>query len=167
MTRPRSSALLLLAFPAMGSLPGLVPGGTPSRLVEVASLRTAQPLVTNAIIPEPLGSERASLYLTLRSQDSFDDELLGIEVAGAERVSLHLTHMEGGVPRMRPVETVELPAGEEVQLRPGSLHAMLEQLSGDWAAGQAVTLHLTFRRAGTVEARARIVPFSELDASLR
>ncbi len=50
---------------------------------------------------------------------------------------------------MRPVESIALPAGETVSLKPGGYHVMLLDLAAPLEIGQTFTLTLTFETAGT------------------
>jgi len=169
MSRSRPSALLVLALPLAGSFasPG-VPSPEAFTTGEVSSvtvtLGTAVELdVIAAVIPQPLGRERASLYLTIQSHSTTPDVLLGIEIPAAEHVSLHRSQKEGGITRMREVEGIEISAGARVDLRPGSYHAMLERLTASPEVGDLVPLRLHFRNAGWVEAAARVIPYMELE----
>jgi copper(I)-binding protein len=67
--------------------------------------------------------------------------LLGFEspVATAE---LHEMAMEGDVMRMRPLKALTLPAGQPVDLKPGSYHLMLMNLKKPLKAGDVVPLKL-------------------------
>ena len=58
---------------------------------------------------------------------------------------------------MRPIESLELPAGEEVSLEPGGYHIMLFELKAPIADGDTIPVTLTFEKAGevTVDAEAR------------
>jgi copper(I)-binding protein len=53
--------------------------------------------------------------------------------------------------KMQPVESIALPAGQAVELKPGGYHVMLIDLVEPLTAGQQITLTLTFARAGTQE----------------
>jgi copper(I)-binding protein len=67
--------------------------------------------------------------------------------------------MEGGVMRMRQLaDGLEIPAGGEVTLKPGSYHVMLMDLKQPLKAGDKVPLTLTFKGAGTVEAELVVQP---------
>jgi copper(I)-binding protein len=67
--------------------------------------------------------------------------LLGFEspVAAAE---LHEMTMEGDVMRMRPLKALTLPAGQPVDLKPGSYHLMLMNLKKPLKVGDLVPLTL-------------------------
>jgi periplasmic copper chaperone A len=67
--------------------------------------------------------------------------LLGFEspVATAE---LHEMAMEGDVMRMRPIKALTLPAGQPVDLKPGSYHLMLVNLKKPLTVGDVVPVNL-------------------------
>ncbi len=77
-------------------------------------------------------------------------------VAGVAEV--HEMKMEGGVMKMRAVEALDLPAGQTVELKPGSYHLMLMALKSPIKEGEAVPLSLVFEGADkkreTVEVKA-------------
>lgn len=49
---------------------------------------------------------------------------------------------------MKPVESIELPAGEMVELKPGGYHIMLIDLVKPLEVGDTIELTLTFEQAG-------------------
>lgn len=53
-----------------------------------------------------------------------------------------------GAMKMRPVESVPLPAGGTVEFKPGGLHVMLLELKRDLKAGDAFAVTLKFEKAG-------------------
>lgn len=66
-------------------------------------------------------------------------------VAGASE--LHEMRMEGDVMRMRPIESLALPAGQAVDLKPGGHHLMLMGLKQALKAGSTVPLVLKLKTA--------------------
>jgi copper(I)-binding protein len=57
-----------------------------------------------------------------------------------------------GVMTMRPVEGgIEIPAGSEVELKPGSFHIMFMELNQPTKEGVKFPGTLTFEKAGTVD----------------
>ena len=58
---------------------------------------------------------------------------------------------------MQPVDSIELPAGEAVELKPGGYHIMLLELVKPLEVGQSIDVTLTFDKAGekTVTAEVR------------
>jgi copper(I)-binding protein len=78
------------------------------------------------------------------------DRLLSASSSAAAMVQLHTMSVEGNVMKMREVETIELPAGKTVELKPGGLHIMLMGLKAPLKAGSGVPLTLKFEKAGAV-----------------
>lgn len=74
-----------------------------------------------------------------------DTRLAGVSSQAAEIVELHETEMEGDVMRMRAVETIDLPADEVVELKPGGFHVMLIGLVEQAKEGDIIPLTLTFK----------------------
>lgn len=58
---------------------------------------------------------------------------------------------------MRPVDSIDLPAGEDVVLEPGGYHIMLLELAKPIKDGETIQVTLTFENAGekTVDATAK------------
>lgn len=96
------------------------------------------------------GMPTGAAFLSIRNDGDTADRLLGASTDRAETVEIHRGVMEDGIARMRPVEAVELPAGEEVILAPGGYHLMLMGLDGALVEGTRFPLTLEFERAGEV-----------------
>lgn len=102
------------------------------------------------------------VFFTIRNAGKQDDALIGATTDVAGRAELHevvpamASNGQGemaGMTQMRKVETVPLPAGESVELRPGGLHVMLFDLKRELVAGDRFQLKLEFKNsaAQTVE----------------
>src|SRR5580700_7777069 len=78
------------------------------------------------------------------------DALTGIESPVAERVEMHSVSMTGAVMQMRPVASVQVPAGARILFEPGGLHAMLIDLKQPLQQDQRFALTLLFEHAGRV-----------------
>ena len=92
----------------------------------------------------------SAAYLTIRNRGAADDRLLGAEFAGARRVEIHETRVSAeGLATMRPVESIAIRAGGEVQLEPGGMHVMLMGLESSLISGDTVRLSLEFATSGT------------------
>lgn len=72
----------------------------------------------------PPGANTAG-YMELHNTGEGALRVVAVRTAAALRVEMHRTVVEDGVARMRPVEAIEVPAGETVRLAPGGLHLML------------------------------------------
>jgi copper(I)-binding protein len=60
----------------------------------------------------------------------------------AKVVEIHTMLMVGDVMKMRPIASLDLPAGQPVMLKPGSYHVMLTELTQPVMAGDKVPLTL-------------------------
>lgn len=56
--------------------------------------------------------------------------------------------------KMRRVNSIEIPAGETVMLKPGGYHVMLLELADPIEEGETIPVTLEFERAGTVKVEA-------------
>jgi copper(I)-binding protein len=106
------------------------------------------------------GQKVGGAYLTLKA-GSRPDRLIGASAAVAERVELHSMSMDGDVMRMRQVEAIEVPAGQQVELKPGGLHLMLMGLRQSLPAGSRFPVKLRFERAGEVTVEMKVQAVGE------
>jgi protein SCO1/2 len=84
------------------------------------------------------------------------DTLLAIECPAAERAEMHATGRADGIMKMRPVASVDIPAGGRLSFQPGGLHAMLIGIKEPLKEGGRLPLTLVFRRAGKLRFEAAI-----------
>lgn len=105
------------------------------------------------------GQNAGGAFLTIANTGTAADKLTGGSTPVAGRVEIHTVDMEGGVMRMRQLtDGLDVPAGDEVTLKPGSFHVMLMDLKQPLKAGDTVPLMLTFAGAGTVETELVVKP---------
>ncbi len=122
--------------------------------------------IGNAVIAEPALPDRTAMYFSVTNGGEADDELLAVstEVAGA--AEMHRTVASGDVVKMERVETLRVPAGGELLLRPGGYHVMLLELNRELRAGDRVNATLRFKHAGELELRAEVLSYADLEAAL-
>jgi protein SCO1/2 len=84
------------------------------------------------------------------------DTLLAIECPAAEHAEMHATASADGIMKMRPVASVDIPAGGHLSFQPGGLHAMLVGIKQPLKEGARLPLTLVFRRAGKLRFEAAI-----------
>ena len=125
----------------------------------LAPIAAAQPVtVKEAWVRAPApGQNVAGGYMELTS--GTHALLIAVASPVAARAELHATTMDGGVMRMRQVESIVLPAAKTVKLAPGGSHIMLLDAK-PLKPGDKVPLTLTVQRDGsrsvfTVEAIVR------------
>jgi copper(I)-binding protein len=105
-------------------------------------------------------------YMRIENTGSAADALIGAASPAAGTVEVHETVAMGvpapdasgdaGMMGMQPVARLEIPAGGTVELKPGSYHIMLIDLSRELKAGATIEINLTFEKAGTVTVIAEV-----------
>lgn len=101
----------------------------------------------------PEGAKVAAGYLVLNNKGGEADRLVSVTAEIAGRAEIHeMAVDQNGVMTMRPLaDGLEIPAGAEVALKPGSFHIMFLDLSRGTKEGESFAGTLTFEKAGTVE----------------
>ena len=91
------------------------------------------------------GATTGAGYMKIINQSAQPLRLIGVSSPVAAAVEIHNMSMDGGVMRMRPiVGGLVVPAGGQVQLRPGGLHLMLIGLKKPLVEEDFVPLTLSF-----------------------
>lgn len=119
------------------------------------------PWVRVAIVPEPPATGEAppvnsAAYVRLTNATDSADALVGVETALADTAEIHSVSMDGGVMRMRAVDSVVVPAGGEAVLEPGGYHVMLIGLREPLEEGATVALTLRLRSGRVLELSAPV-----------
>lgn len=114
-------------------------------------------------------------YMRIVNSASEDDALVGASSPASERVEIHETMVvepsampsdsmepdssmgaDSGMIGMVPVESVTVPAGGTVELKPGSFHLMFVGLRAPLEVGDTIEITLSFREAGSVKVSAEV-----------
>ncbi len=91
-------------------------------------------------------------YMVIENKGAAADRLMGGSTPVAGRLEVHEMTMTGGIMKMRGLaDGLEVPAGGEVALKPGSYHLMLLDLKQPLKEGDTVPVTLTFKNAGTMQ----------------
>lgn len=148
MKRPLGLFALLILAAVQAACRAEPPAAAPA-----GDIRVEAPWVR----PTPPGAAVTGVFLRLRNAGARSDRLLSVDSPEAGRVELHESRMEGGMARMRPLpDGVEIPAGGQVELKPGGHHLMLFDLRRPLKNGDSVTLRLHFEGAGPVQLTAPV-----------
>ena len=89
---------------------------------------------------------------------STNDRLLGASADIAQSVELHTMRMDGDVMRMRQLDSVEVPAKQTVEFKPGGMHLMLIGLKTPLKVGNSFPMTLRFEKVGPVSVNVRVLP---------
>lgn len=98
------------------------------------------------------GAKVATGYASFKNNGAEPDRLIAVSAEIAGRGEIHEMAVSDGVMTMRPLKDgLEIPAGGEVKLEPGSYHIMFMDLGAPAVEGQKFKGTMTFEKAGTVE----------------
>jgi copper(I)-binding protein len=112
--------------------------------------------------PTVPGQQAGGGYIALTSAAA--DRLVGGSTPMAQRLELHVMAMQGDVMQMRQVDAIELPAGKQVELKPGGLHLMFIGLKQPLPLGSKVPVTLKFEKAGELKVEFEVMARSATDA---
>jgi len=120
------------------------------------------PWVRVAIRPE--GSDapdappvNSAAYLVLANGTDAGDALVSVETEIADTAEIHSVTMDDDVMRMRPVDSLAVPAGSEAVLEPGGYHVMLIGIRRALAEGDTVALRLHLRSGAVLDVVAPVL----------
>ena len=112
---------------------------------KLGAIAIGHPYARATVAGQPAGGG----YLKLENKGDAD-RLLSASAGVAGSVELHTMSMDGDVMRMRQVDSIALPAGKTVELKPGGLHIMFMGLKAPLKAGDSFPMKLKFEKAGEV-----------------
>jgi len=128
-------------------------------VMTAASAATADLRVLAAHAPAtPAAATSAAAYVTVHNVGATSDQLLRVSTPLAAQVQMHRSQLDGGVMRMRPVASLEVPIGGSIEMSTGGTHLMLMGLKRPLKAGEQFPLRLEFARAGVIEALVKVLP---------
>jgi hypothetical protein len=111
----------------------------------------------------PGGATVAGGYVRITNTGTEPDRLTGASIPLAGSGSIHSMTMDGTVMKMAAVTGgLVIKPGESVELKPGGLHLMFEDLKASPKVGDAIVGTLTFERAGTVPVTFAVAPIGAL-----
>lgn len=114
----------------------------------------------------PPGAKVAGGFMVIRNTGTEPDRLVGGSVPFADETQVHEMTMEGDVMKMRQLENgLEIPAGGEVTLKPGSFHIMFIGLKHGLEQGREEKGTLTFEKAGDVAVEFAVEPVGAKEPS--
>lgn len=142
---------------AVGGLPGAAPVGEVDGAAPVR--------VSRVVVTEPIDGGPAAMYLRVHNAAG-DDRLVSVSSPATERMEFHRQEIEGSRGNMVRVDEIMVPGGEEVVLEPGGLHVMVHGMVPAFGAGDFFPVEFTFASGETIEARASIVAYGDLEAAL-
>jgi copper(I)-binding protein len=126
-----------------------------SSLLLTASLASAQPApvkIEGAWARATVaGQQGTGAFMSITASEGL--RLVGLSSPVAGVAEVHEMKMEGDVMKMRAIAGLDLPAGQTVQLKPGSYHLMLMDLKRPLVKDSTIPVTLRFQNAKGVESK--------------
>ena len=147
------SALGALALPFLGLAACGQPADKPT---ETTTAAPGTVTVADAWCrPTPNGAKVGGCYVTLTAGSN--DRLVSVSTALAGSAQIHEMKMENSVMSMGELANgLLLPAGQKVELKPGSTHSMLMGLRDPLLDGGVASFTLTFEKAPAIGVHAAV-----------
>lgn len=110
-----------------------------------ASAQSAAPVTaTGAWVREvPAGRSTTGIFVTVKNSGAKARAIVSGKASVGDTLELHEMKSENGMMRMAPVKSIDVPAGGQVELKPGGLHLMLFGLKKPLTVGDTVQVDLT------------------------
>jgi len=123
--------------------------------VLLSSAAAAEIVVDDAYVREPIpGRNMSAAFMQIRNTGSEDEVLVSASAPWTGRIEIHTHIHEDGVMKMRQIESLPVPAGETVVLKPMGLHLMLFELKQPLA--DTLPLKLCMKSGECVETEAQL-----------
>lgn len=104
----------------------------------------------------------ASAYVVVENRGESADTVTGLSGPEVGDASVHGVRREGVTSTMYPLDSLEVPAGGRVAMKPGGIHIMLAELARELGVGDTLVLGLDLARTGRVEVKLPVVPYGEI-----
>lgn len=102
----------------------------------------------------------AAAYFTLNGGET-DDRLIAIDSPRVARIELHESVADGDRMQMRPLDSVDVAAGDVVTFEPGGMHGMLFSVSPEITPGTPLELNFRFDTGRDVIVEAQTIAAGE------
>lgn len=90
-------------------------------------------------------------YVTIENAGKADDRLISVSSTRADRMEVHEMAMQDGVMKMRKLnDGLPLPAGQNIELKPGGNHLMFFGIEKPFTEGETIPVEFTFEKAGKI-----------------
>jgi len=106
----------------------------------------------------PAVAQAAGAFMIIKNGGAKDVKVVKAENPASKVTELHNHFHEGGMMKMRAIPALDIKAGGEAVLKPGSLHVMLIGLKAPLEVGKVVPITLTFEDGSHKVVEATVKP---------
>jgi protein SCO1/2 len=102
-------------------------------------------VIRNGWVQEGPSSQKiTAAYMVIENHGQADVTLKSANTASADVIELHKMELVDGLMKMRKVDSINIPAGGKVELKPGGYHLMVIGLKQSLKEGDMVSISLEF-----------------------
>ena len=92
----------------------------------------------------PASQKITAAYIVIENHSQTDVALKGASTSAADVIELHKMELTDGLMKMRKIDSINVPAGGKVELKPGGYHLMVIGLRQPLKEGDTVSMTLEF-----------------------
>jgi hypothetical protein len=89
-------------------------------------------------------------FMKIKNPSESAEFLIGVSSDASKSAEMHQMLVENDVMKMRRIDSIEIPAGGEVELKRGGLHIMMIDLTKAIRSEDTVNVTLEFKNAGPI-----------------
>lgn len=105
----------------------------------------------------PPVSSVTAVYMVIENTGDADDKLISVGTSASKYSDIHTTTIdEDNVASMLKVDSLPIPSGEILELKPGGSHIMLRGLNRPVKAGDKIEIDLLFENSGPIRVEAEV-----------
>jgi periplasmic copper chaperone A len=110
-----------------------------------AEIDQADVVIRNGWVQEtPASQTITAAYMVIENHGDADITLKAASSPVAQVIELHKMELTDGMMKMRKIDSIDIPAGGVVELKPGGYHLMVIGLNHQLKEGETVSLTLQF-----------------------
>jgi len=122
-----------------------------------AQAQTQTVTVRDAWVREPMGGRNVTgAFAIVENSGATPRSIVAATADVSDKVELHEMKNENGMMRMSPLKKFDVPAHGTLELKPGSFHVMLFDVTRKLVAGETVRLTLTLDDGSTISTAAQV-----------
>ena len=138
-------------------------------LLILTNVASAEVVVKDAWARATVPQQRATgVFMQLQSDKEV--RLMDVQSTAAGMAGVHEMQMENNVMKMREVLQLTIPAGKNIEFKPGGLHVMLMDLKSQAKEGDIIPLKLIFeakdKKQQTVEIKVKVKGITATDGKM-
>jgi len=138
-------------------------------LLILSNVTNAEVVIKDAWARATVPQQRATgVFMQLQSDKEV--RLMDVQSTAAGMAGVHEMQMENNVMKMREVLQLTIPAGKNIEFKPGGLHVMLMDLKSQAKEGDIIPLKFIFeakdKKQQTVEIKVKVKGITATDGKM-